>query len=174
MLTGDNEQAPGRRARRIPAQSRLLVVVTMVTLAFIVMAPGASAARAWCRTDPIVVIDGTLADVFVSGPLLAPLKVTGPTKLIITVPEGVTTRMILTDLGFLRGYDYKLKQSSDLQKTSEGIEVRVDVYVPARDSSMPIKVEFAPRLLGLLWTDSAEGTANQWITLNTVLRPGLL
>lgn len=173
MDTGEMARSP-RRRRRIPARSRLLVVLTLAALMFVVMAPAASAARAWCRTDPIVVIDGTLADVFVSGPLLAPLKVTGPTRLIITVPEGVKTSMILTDLGFLRGYDYQLKQSSELRKTGRDIDVRIEVYVPARDSSMPVKVEFAPRLLGILWPDSAEGTANQWITLNTVLRTGLL
>ena len=61
-----------------------------------------------------------------------------------------------------------------LQKTDKGVEVRVQVYVPARDSTMPIKVEFSPRLLGLLWTDSAEGTANEWITLDTFLAKGLL
>ena len=154
--------------------SRLLVVTTLVALMSIVLAPGASAARAWCRTDPIVVLDGTLADVFVSGPVLAPLKVTGPTKLIVTVPEGVKAHLILTDLGFLRGYDFKFKHSSELQKTDEGIQVRVEVYVPARDSKMPINVEFSPRVLGLLNPDSAEGTANQWITLDTYLAYGLL
>lgn len=174
MVTGEMEQRPGRRTRQVPARSRLLVVLTLVALTFIVLAPSASAARAWCRTDPVVVLDGTLADVFVSGPLLAPLKVTGPTKLIITVPEGVKTQMILTDLGFLRGYDFKFKQSSDLQKTDAGIEVKIEVYVPSRDKNMPIKVEFAPRLLGILWPDSVEGTANQWITLNTFLKAGLL
>ncbi len=150
------------------------MVLTLVALAFIVLAPGASAARAWCRTDPVVVIDGTLADVFVSRPLSAPLEVTGPTKMIITVPEGVKTQIILHDLGFGRGYDFKFKQSSDLHITDAGIEVKIEVYVPARDKKMPIKVEFAPRLLGILWPDSVEGTANQWITLNTVLEAGLL
>jgi len=163
-----------RSGLRLPVKSRLLLVFTLVTLAFVVMAPGASAARAWCRTDPLVVIDGTIADVFVSGPLLAPLTVTGPTKMIVTVPEGVKTQLILTDLGFLRGYDVKFEQSSELQKTDKGVEVRVEVYVPARDSTMPIKVEFSPRLLGLLNPDGVEGTANQWMTLETFLAYGLL
>jgi hypothetical protein len=164
--------SPG--GRRLPVRARLLLVFTLVTLAFVVMAPGTSAARAWCRTDPIVVIDGTLADVFVSGPLLAPLKVTGPTKMIVTVPEGVKAHMILHDLGFLRGYDSKFQYSSELQKTDKGTEIRVEVYVPARDSRMPIKVEFSPRLLGILAPEGVEGTANQWITLETVLERGLL
>lgn len=174
MVTRETGKRPGRGAWQLRIGGRLTIAVTLVMLAVVTMAPSADAARAWCRTDPIVVLDGTLADVFVSGPLLAPLKVTGPTKLIITVPEGVRTQMILTDLGFLRGYDYTFKQSSELTKTDEGIEVRVEVYVPSRDSKMPIKVEFAPRLLGILWPDSVEGTANQWITLNTFLKRGLL
>ena len=94
--------------------------------------------------------------------------------MIVTVPEGVKTQLILTDLGFLRGYDVTFKQSSDLQKTDKGVEVRVEVYVPARDNDMPIKVEFSPRLLGLLNPDGVEGTANQWVTLETFLAYGLL
>ena len=125
-----------RSGLRLPVKSRLLLVFTLVTLAFVAMAPGASAARAWCRTDPLVVIDGTIADVFVSGPLLAPLKVTGPTKLVVTVPEGVTTQLILTDLGFLRGYDVKFQQSSELQKTDKGVEVRVQVYAQAARAAL--------------------------------------
>jgi hypothetical protein len=164
--------SPGRR--RLPVRARLLLVFSLVTLAFVVLAPGASAARAWCRTDPLIVVDGTLADVFVSGPLTAPLKVTGPTKMIVTVPEGVKAHLILQDLGFLRGYDFKFVQSSELQKTDKGIEIRIEVYVPARDSSMPIKVEFSPRLLGILAPEGVEGTANEWITLDTVLVRGLL
>lgn len=148
--------------------SRLLVVLVVVTLASIVLAPTTSAARLWCRTDPIVLIDGKLADVFVSGPLTAPLKVTGPTKMVVSVPEGVRTQMILQDLGFLRGYDFKFQESSELQKTDAGVEMRIEVYVPARDN-MPIRVEFAPRLLGILWPESVYGTANQWITLDVIL-----
>ena len=162
------------RAGKTHTRIRLLLALTLMSVAFVAMVPSASAARAWCRTDPIVLINGTLADVFVSGPLLAPLTVTGSTKLVITVPEGVKGHVILTDLGFLRGYNVVISQSSELEQTSKGVEVRIAVYVPARDSRMPVKVEFAPRLLGLLWTDSAEGTANQWITLDTFLATGLL
>ena len=180
-MSGEKGQNSKRRAWSLPVRTRLMLVLTLVALAVVATAPAASAARAWCRTDPIVVIDGTFADVFVSGPLLAPLTVTGPTQLIITVPEGVKTQMILTDLGFLHGYDYEFRQSSDLKKTRRGVEVRVEVYVPASDDSMPVKVEFSPRLLGLLGvlglnpaTVSAEGTANEWITLNAFLKSGLL
>lgn len=174
MQTGEMGRRSGWRGRRLPVRARLLLVFTLVALASIALAPAASAARVWCRTDPIVAIDGTLADVFVSGPLDAPLKVTGPTKMVVTVPEGVSTYLILMDFGFGRGYDVTFKQSRALKTTAKGIQVKVEVYVPSNDSRMPIKVEFAPRLLGILWPDSVEGTANQWITLNTVLKPGLL
>jgi hypothetical protein len=180
MAAGEMARSPGQSGRGMLGRSRLLIVFILVALMSVVMAPTTSAARAWCRTDPVVVIDGTMADVFVSGPLLAPLIVTGPTKMIIIVPEGVKTQMILSDLGFLHGYDYEFRQSSELQKTRKGVQVRIQVYVPASDSSMPVRVEFSPRVLGLLGlvglskADSAEGTANQWITLDTFLAYGLL
>jgi hypothetical protein len=35
---------------------------------------------------------------------------------------------------------------------------------------MPIGIEFAPDLIGILLPARAEGTANSWVVLNTVLR----
>jgi hypothetical protein len=53
--------------------------------------------------------------------------------------------------------------------TDNGIEVLVEVFVPATDDEMPVRVEFAPRILGILWPASAEGTANSWVRLRTEL-----
>jgi hypothetical protein len=114
-------------------------------------------------------IDGAIADVFVSAPLTAPLKVTGPTEVVITVPEGVETAVVLTDLGFGRGETVTFKESARLRRTADGVQLKVAVRVPARDDEMPVRVEFAPRILGILWPDSAEGTANDWVVLRTTI-----
>jgi hypothetical protein len=131
---------------------------------------GALAGTAWCRSDPILVIDNTLTQVFVSGPLTAPLRVTGPTEVIVTVPTGVRADLILTDLGFGRGWDVTIKESSSLRHNHRihGTEVLVSVYVPAR-TDMPIRLETSTRLLGILSPASVEGTANSWVHLKTRL-----
>ena len=154
------------RPRGVRLPSALLAALLAVT----VLVQGTDAQRAWCKTDPIVVIDGATADVFVSAPLgsmvQALLTVTGPNQIVVTVPQGVNAWLLLTDVGFGRGNVLTFAQSSDLHETAGGIEVRVQVFVPAT-GSFPVRVEFAPRLLGLLWPASAEGTTNSWITLTT-------
>jgi hypothetical protein len=157
---------PPRRLR--PAAPRAALSAFLLALAlFVATMPTVEAARAWCRTDPVVLIGGQLADVFVMAPPTAPLKVTGPNQVVITVPTGVPAKLVLKDLGFGRGEVVTFKESDRLRVTEDGIELIVKVYVPARDDAMPVRVEFAPRIVGILRPASAEGTANQWITLKT-------
>ena len=143
-------------------------------LLFPVVARGTLAGRAWCRTDPVVSINGELADVFVAGPPEAPLLVNGANEIVVTVPDGVKKQLVLNDLGFGQGNTVSFKTSSRLRVTRSGVEVKVAVRVPVDDSKlpdydgpMPVRVEFAPRVVGILSPASAEGTANQWVTLRT-------
>jgi hypothetical protein len=53
--------------------------------------------------------------------------------------------------------------------TGDRIELRIKVRVPARSDAMPIRVEFAPRVVGILQPAAAEGNANEWISLRTLL-----
>jgi hypothetical protein len=163
---------PGQRIHRLgliaERRTTLFRSSVLALLVFAFIGANADAHRTWCRTDPVVAIGGAVADVFVAGPLAAPLYVTGPTQVVVTVPVGVDAWLVLSDLGFGRGEVVGFAQSAALQVTDDGIEVQVQVYVPA-DRAMPVLVEFAPRLIGILWPDSAEGTANSWITLGTVL-----
>jgi hypothetical protein len=152
----------GGRLRR----PSLVPALALVVLAFVLAAPGAAAVKGWCKTDPVIMVDGQIADVFVSAPLYAPLKVTGPTQIVVTVPVGVDAWLVASDLGFGRGEVVTFAESSDLQRTATGVEVEVAVYVPAT-TAMPVRVEFAARLLGILAPAWAEGTANAWVSLKT-------
>jgi hypothetical protein len=152
--------AHGRR----PARPFLALVLAGLALA---LAGDAAAIRTWCRSDPVVSIDGELADVFVAAPLEAPTLVTGPNEVVVAVPEGVRAAVILNDLGFGRGTVTTVEESKRLRATERGVEVLVEVRVPAKDDAMPVRVEFAPRVVGILSPASAEGTANEWIRLRT-------
>lgn len=130
----------------------------------------ASAARAWCRVDPVVLIDGQLADVFVGSSLEMLTKASGAIKLRISIPSGSRARVVLTDLGFGRGYDIDFVQTPALARSGGRTPVIVEAYAPARDSSLPVSVTFAPRTLDsslgeILFGMGADGNANAWITL---------
>ena len=124
------------------------------------------AIRGWCRSDPLIAINGDLADIFCTAPLTAPLYVTGPTEIVVTVPRGVRAKLILAGPGFGQGEEVRFDESRKLKETESGIEVNVAVWVPARNE-MEIGVEFAPRIIGILNPDRAQGTVNEWIRLGT-------
>jgi hypothetical protein len=147
---------------------KLTTGILLALLALTLTALPASAGRAWCRADPIFIIDGRLVDVMIAGPPTALLQVTGPTKVTVTVPEGVKATHVLSDLGFGRGYRVVIKTSTELQVTPDGAQLRVEVFVPAR-TNFPVRVDAGVGLLGVLTPTSVGGTANSWITLDTVV-----
>lgn len=148
---------------------RFASAAVLALLALSVAAAPTSAGHGWCRSDPVLLIDDHIVDIWVTGPLLTPLMVTGPNQIVVTTPPGIDSYLVLKTVGFGRGEEVTLKTSPRLKRTSQGIEVEVAVYVPAIDSSMPIGIEFAPNIIGLLAPARAEGTANEWIVLRTVL-----
>jgi hypothetical protein len=130
----------------------------------------ASAGRSWCRVDPVVIVDGQLADIFVGSNLKMLLSATGPIEMRISIPEGSNGGVVLTDLGFGRGYDIDFVETSALVRSGGRTPVIVEVHAPAKDSTLPVSVTFAPRSLGsslgdILFGMNADGTANDWITL---------
>jgi hypothetical protein len=153
--------------------ARLLVVtIASFILLSAVSAQSASAARGWCKVDPVIVVDGQLADVYIGSTISMLLQATGPINLEITIPNGSTGSVILNDLGFLHGYNVVFKHSSALTRTAQHTQIRVRVYAPASSSDLPVTVTIAPRtltssLLQILVGTSADGYANSWVTLTT-------
>ena len=132
----------------------------------------ASAGRAWCRVDPVISIDGQLADIYLTSTLSMNLKATGPTKIVITIPSTSTGRVHLVDLGFgLKGYQISFVKSAALTRTKTHTQVQIAAYAPASDSSLPVEVHFlslsSGLASGLLTSAAGYGTANQWITVKT-------
>jgi hypothetical protein len=130
---------------------------------------GMSASVGWCRSDPVLQINNALADVFVSIPIEDVTKVTGPTQFVITTPVGIDEAVLLTSPGFGYGETVTFKESRALKVTTSGIQLRIAVYLPATDNTVPVLVEFAPRVIGILAPTSVTGTTNQWIVFETHL-----
>lgn len=147
-----------------PLTLSFLLVVAML----LVTAAPARAGVGWCKSDPVVLIEGQAADILVSAPADAPLRVTGPTRIVVSLPRGVDASVVVSGLGFGYGEEVSFVEARHLKVTREGIQLRIGVYVPATDD-MPVLLEFAPWLDGLLAPDAAPGTANSWVVLTTVL-----
>ncbi len=128
----------------------------------------ASASRGWCRMDPLIRIDDDLADILAAAPPEILLANNGPVEFVITVPNGVDTRLIVKTVGFGRGEKVSFATSRRLNQTRAGMQVKIAMRVPAR-MELPVRVEFAPRIVGLLKPESVEGTTNRWVTLKTTL-----
>ena len=164
---GRSWPSPRRRRPTVGPSVRWALAILAVLMAL--SSSAASASVGWCRTDPVIMVDGVIADVFVSAPLDALLKVTGPNHIVITTPAKVDAVLSVSTLGFGRGEIVEFEQSRRLKATDDGIELRIQVFVPATDDQMPVLVEFAPRLLGILAPVASEGTANDWISFRVVL-----
>src|SRR3954452_2126589 len=93
----------------------------IVVAAVLYVVSGSSPAQAgvgWCKSDPVLNIGGHIADTFVSAPLTAPTQVTGPTQIIVTIPEGVNAALEVSDLGFGYGEQVTVVSSPALRATS--------------------------------------------------------
>jgi hypothetical protein len=155
--------------RRFFSVRRAMVQTIIAVVLALSVTAQASASVGWCRSDPVVVVNLTLADVFTSAQIEDLGKVTGATRIVIVTPKNVFATLATPGLGFGYGEFVTFEKSSSLHKTFSGIEIIVKVYVPATDSAMPIKVYFAPRIVGLLAPMSAQGHANSWIILRSTM-----
>ncbi len=134
--------------------------LALVFLALALTAHGATAGISWCRTDPVVDIGGKRAHVLVASPVDVVAKATGPTRVVIAVPAGVSTQLIEADNGFGHGWTVSFAHSDQLRVAAQGIEVRVSTYVPA-SATMPVLTDVTN---GGAVLGSSMGTTNGWTT----------
>lgn len=141
--------------RRVAPALALLAVLAALA------APPVTAGLGWCQKDPIVDIGGKRAHVWVSSPMEILDVVSGPTKVVIAVPEGVDTELIATDEGFGYGYNVRFVESDELRITGRGIEIEASAFVPSH-GELPVRVEITDRKDNRL--DLATGETNEWVT----------
>jgi hypothetical protein len=146
---------------------RLLAGAALAATATRGGARDAEATRTWCRTDPVVMIDGQIADVFLGSYWDLHKAASGPAQIVISVPPGVSTKLLACDPGFGRhGYAVSFQQDPSLSRHGHETRLVVTAFVPSSDGSLPLVVSFTPRSSGLE-AASATGLVNQWVTLRT-------
>lgn len=160
---------PGRSGVQGIRRLSVIWALLLSMLTLVLAVPGASAGVGWCRDDPLVVVDGQIANIYVSAHFEDLSKVTGATEVIVSTPVGVDLALAVAGPGFGYGEHVSFVESRSLKVTPEGIEVWIKVRVPAHSDAMPIRVEFAPKVVGILKPTAAHGKANEWISFRALL-----
>jgi hypothetical protein len=165
MIHVPSHPARSRGVSRRIAIRLLMALATTMTLG---AARTISAARGWCRSDPLVRVDGRLAYVIYSAPWTIRQATTGPTEIVFSIPHGVKAELIAPGPGLGEGESVRFVPTSSLHKTKSGVQVRVAARIPA-DTELPIRLECARRTRAARNNPAiAEGTTNLWVTLLSV------
>jgi hypothetical protein len=144
-----------RRALRLAAGGLLAAPVALR------LARPTAAARAWCRTDPGVTINGIRLQVYPERDAAEANTCTGPIRLVFSVTPGSTTSVDSQDAGFGYGYAISFEESA---KVGTG-QYKVAMYVPAA-TGMAVQLVCDPVDPRAKTTDK-RGSANTWLTVGT-------
>jgi hypothetical protein len=135
----------------------------------------ASAARTWCRKDPLYLIGNRIVDVSLAADARILSSTTGPVEIKIVVPRRTPVAEVFSDNGFGYGYRLTVVESSDLRASLLKMPYRVHVYVPSKTGGLEVAVYVTTvgtaldgvttlRVSDLLsLQDTAWGVVNQWV-----------
>jgi hypothetical protein len=154
-----------------PKVSRRWAIGGSARVAVAVLASGAALGRArdggasivWCRTDPIITVNGRTFHVYVLSTEAMYRQATGPTEIIVKYPQGTSAsgQLVPGDNGFGRGYNLNLQPTSGLQASGGSFQIKVAVRVGANDSSLPVRMEAVRSSDGRLLA-AKQAYANNW------------
>jgi hypothetical protein len=144
-----------------------LLIPLAVALMVVLQVQSASAAIGWCRTDPLITVNGRTGHVYIESSEAMLSSTTGPILVEVRVPVGSVAAAIPLDNGFGRGYTITFVEDPRQFVRGSYSEVRVAVYVPAVDGSLPVKVTFHADSPSLAESNKS-GTANNWILTGEV------
>jgi hypothetical protein len=144
---------------------RLLGGAALAAVPALRFAGDASAARGWCRADPVLRIAGQTVHLYISSPAAMLKSATDKIRLVVMLPAGVDGKRIDVLADFGRGYDIRFVSLPTVKVVNGRVPALVTVYCPARDATLPVNVDFAPIGAGPLAAASASGKADALITL---------
>ncbi len=119
-------------------------------LAVLVLVLPASAGYTWCKSDPVISLDGTLVDITVAVPLEYVPAVNGPINIEVKTPKTVQRELVLSDLGYNgHGVVVVFTDGSGVVQDKEFqadimVEVPVDSSQLAPGEVVPVEVTVLP------------------------------
>lgn len=133
---------------------RLSLSALVLLIPLLLLALPAHAEVEWCKSDPVIRLNGTLVQIWVAIPAEYQALVDGPVEFEIRTPKGVVRELVSTDDGF-NGYG-EVVRFGDLKGVVENgtfpTEVRVRVPIDwsqlESDKPIPVQVEVIPENAG--------------------------
>lgn len=129
---------------------RFVISTLLPIMAILALAVPADAGWIWCRTDPVVRLDGTLVDILIAIPVDYVPAVNGPTRFEIQTPRGVERELILNDVGY-NGYGSEVVFTDgpgavrDKEfPTTIKVQVPIDETKLGPDETVPLEVTVTP------------------------------
>ena len=111
------------------------IVVCIAVLTIVAFATPAHAGIAWCRGDPVVLLNGTVVDISVGIPVEYVLLVNGPVAYTIQTPPPVTRAVLVGDVGYGHGSTILFTDGAGAVKDT-AFPVRIDVVIPIDESHL--------------------------------------
>lgn len=144
---------------------RLAGAAGLVVAGGLVLPDAASAGITWCRTDPVLNVDGVRFRIWVSSTEAMYNKRTSAISVRVACQQVNSVRLetVPGDNGF--GLGYGLSSSTSVSSGGGARSVQIAVRAPSSDSSLPVLVELEPLSSGYSW-QSVQGTSNQWLNLS--------
>jgi hypothetical protein len=171
-MAPDGPVATGRSQMDHVSCRRLSKVVSgllaVLAVAVALQVNGAAAGRTWCKMDPVIAVDGRLANIYIATDAGIAVAGTGPVQLVVSVPPGVSFSLVSADAGFGFGYQVSFKTWTKLRASATVAGIMVEAYVPSTDGGLPVQLQIVPAATGRV-SGSRTGTTNQWVvTTGTV------
>lgn len=128
---------------------RLIVTLGIVLSAFFGMTVPAHADIVWCRTDPIITLNGAVVDLSTSIPFKYVPLVNGPISYQVTTPRGTDRQLVANDAGY-NGYGTKVVFVDGSGKVqNRKIPTTISVSIPI-DTSRLAPGEVVPTQLTII------------------------
>ena len=105
-------------------------------------ARSAEAGISWCRTDPLITVNGKTGHVYVESTAEMWTSRSGPIQVTVVAPVGSEASAVPLDHGFGLGYTILFREDAGLKRLGSFSEVRVEVVAPALNGSLPVRVIF--------------------------------
>lgn len=129
---------------------RLALSAILPLLAVLLFAVPAGAGLTWCKSDPIVRLNGTEVQIWVAIPEEYQAYVNGPIDVEVATPKAVTREVVFTDEGF-NGHGEEVRftdlKGPVMHKTFPvviRVKVPIDRASLGSNVTIPVQVEIVP------------------------------
>lgn len=122
------------------------VCILIPLLIILSLAPPARASWSWCKSDPVVMLNGRLVDIQVDIPLEYVPLVNGPTSFEIQRPKSTQSAVIVSDMGYMgHGTRIHFTDGAGVIKDNQ-VPTKIQVKVPI-DKSLLADGEVVPAIV---------------------------